>query len=135
VKCFETSPEGMGRVREAAVNKRVAHQEVTEFVMNAGVRNRQPAKQRETQRNYKKKQAQDGKEFVSRKAGEETFDTPKEPLRTAREKNRGQPKRERKQNRNGWLGEPSGSGGIHQEFGKSPGKNTTAGDSGLHCSR
>jgi hypothetical protein len=37
-----------------------------------------------------------------------------------RKENRRQPKGKGEQNRNGWLGEPSGSGGIHQEFGKSP---------------
>lgn len=80
MKRFETSPERVRRVRQAAVGKRVAHQEIAEFVVNAGIGNRKLAKQRETQRNHEKKQYGDGNEFVSCKAGEEIFDVSKEPL-------------------------------------------------------
>ncbi len=51
---------------------------------------------------------------MSRKLGEDALDTPDKALRTSRKENRGQPKCERKQNRNGWLGEPRGYGRIHQ---------------------
>jgi hypothetical protein len=87
--------------------------------MNARIGNRQPAKQREPQRDYQEKQNGDRQQFVSRQPGKDALDTPKEALGTARHENRRQPKGEREQNRNGWLSEPSGNRGIHREFGKS----------------
>jgi hypothetical protein len=90
--------------------------------VNTWIGNGKLRKERESQRNCKEKQNENGQNFMSCESGEDGFDTPKEPLRNAREKNRGQDKCEREQNRNGWLGEPSGCGGIHQGFGKSPGQ-------------
>ena len=55
VKRFETSPERVRRVRQAAVGKRVAHQEIAEFIMNTRIGNGNLAEQRETQRNHENK--------------------------------------------------------------------------------
>src|SRR5258708_3026463 len=108
----------MRRIREAAMYERVAHQQVAELVMNARIGNRQPAKQRESQRDYQEKQNGDGQQFVSRQAGKDALEKPEETLRTARHENRRQSKGEREQNRNGWLRERSGKRGIHRELGK-----------------
>jgi hypothetical protein len=122
MESFETSPERVRRIRQAAVDKRVAHQEVTELVVNARIGNGKLAEEREAHCDYANKQQGNREKFIRCKAGESALDTPEDSLRTPREQDRGQPKSERKQNRNGWLGEPTGNGGIHQKFGKSPGQ-------------
>ena len=122
MESFETSPERVGRIRQAAVDKRVAHEEITELVVNARIGNGKLAEEREAQCDYANKEQGNGEKFMRCKAGEDALDSREESLRTAREQDRGQPKSEGEQNRNGWLGEPRGNGGIHQEFGKSPGQ-------------
>jgi len=54
-------------IRKAAVGERVAHQEVAEFIVNARIRNGEPAEQREPQSNHEKKQEQDGQNFMGGK--------------------------------------------------------------------
>ena len=81
MKRFEASPEWVRRIREAAVAKRIAHQEVAEFVMNTGIGNGKAAKQRKAQRDYEKKQSGNGQGFMSSKPGEVALDTSEKALR------------------------------------------------------
>ena len=67
VEGFETSPKRMGRVGQAAMREGVSHQQIAEFVVNAGVGNGKLEEKHDPQGQDKEKQGADGKSFMGGK--------------------------------------------------------------------
>ena len=82
---FETFPERMRRICEAAMGKSVSHQEVTEFVVDARVGKEKLVQQGDAQSNDEKKENTDRKDFTRCQASGKSLEMEKKAFRGARD--------------------------------------------------
>src|SRR5258708_11560620 len=78
VKGFEADPHGMRWIGQAPVREGITHQQVTEFVVNAGDRNMKKRKREKTNNDYGQKYNDDRKALALGEAGKGSFDAAKE---------------------------------------------------------
>src|SRR5260370_28165665 len=89
VKGFEADPHGMRWIGQAPVREGITHQQVTEFVVNAGDRNMKKRKREKTNNHHRQKYDDDRKALALREADKGSFDTAKEFIRGSGKQQRG----------------------------------------------
>src|SRR5215470_17494986 len=93
MECFEADPHRVRRIRKAAVRKRVGHEQIAELVVDPRSGNGKKRKGRKTNHNHATEKNRRAKHDAAADSFKRAFDEAEECFVPAREKQRGEEKK------------------------------------------